>query len=605
VSFDADAMLSSLTVLEADTAFHLSPHTLDVSDVEIGDGTAATPVISRLTLASGIVDADRTEVGPDAGTGGELVIESGATWISRDTAVIGDRGSGAVTVRGTLDARRVDLGLDNNNVGTGQLRVTGSDATLNSELINAGIFSPGGVVVEQNATATVSGVTLIGQFGFGLVRVDEYATFNSGDDGVILGSQAGGRLEVLNGSTFNAKEIIASSGSGDGDMLVGGASNTILNITDRLVADLNETTLSVGQGGRVVVGSANLDDPLTIDPNTVVWGSRGGHAEAVVDGAGNASLTVIGELVLGDGGTSTSPPDLTQPDSTQSELTLRNGTVSSAQRTVLGRNGARAFLVLRDAGTQLTTREVLIGQMTSDPLDFTGGTGTAQGRPDGSAQIFIRNGSTLKVGRPDRPLEGDLVVSEQGTATIRIDPGGTLEMTGDLQVGPAATADLTVNGLLEADQVALSAASTLGGSGTVTADVISAGTTQPGNSPGVLEIVGDFTQTADGELVLELGSETWDQLLVHGTASLGGTLRLTSADGFVPEVGQVLSILDAQVLSGEFETITLGPGLSELGFQTVSDGGTLRLQTVPEPGAGMLLTLGATVLLSQRRRCRR
>jgi hypothetical protein len=61
----------------------------------------------------------------------------------------------------------------------------------------------------------------------------------------------------------------------------------------------------------------------------------------------------------------------------------------------------------------------------------------------------------------------------------------------------------TVNGSLIADTVAIDGG-TLKGDGVVTSDVTNNSVVAAGNSPGFLDIVGDYTQTATGTLLIEI-----------------------------------------------------------------------------------------------------
>ena len=73
---------------------------------------------------------------------------------------------------------------------------------------------------------------------------------------------------------------------------------------------------------------------------------------------------------------------------------------------------------------------------------------------------------------------------------------------------------------------------TLKGSGTVTGGVSNGGTVAPGLSPGILNVVGNYSQTAAGKLAIELNGTTvgtqYDQLNVTGTVALAGTLAITT-----------------------------------------------------------------------------
>ncbi|MBL0114347.1 MAG: autotransporter outer membrane beta-barrel domain-containing protein [Sphingomonadales bacterium] len=99
------------------------------------------------------------------------------------------------------------------------------------------------------------------------------------------------------------------------------------------------------------------------------------------------------------------------------------------------------------------------------------------------------------------------------------------------------------------------------------------GTVAPGNSPGILNIDGSFTQTATGTLAIELTPSAvagtgYDQVSVTGlvgTAALDGTLALAPAAGLYT-AGATYDIVSATGgITGGFATITgatLSPFLS-------------------------------------------
>lgn len=107
------------------------------------------------------------------------------------------------------------------------------------------------------------------------------------------------------------------------------------------------------------------------------------------------------------------------------------------------------------------------------------------------------------------------------------------------------------------------------GSGTFAVNTLNnnGGTVSPGASAGVLAIAahadpaapGNYTQAAEGVLAIEIGGLTagteHDQLVVAGTAALGGTLRLRVIDGFVPDDGDALTVLTASSVTGEFAEV--------------------------------------------------
>ena len=72
----------------------------------------------------------------------------------------------------------------------------------------------------------------------------------------------------------------------------------------------------------------------------------------------------------------------------------------------------------------------------------------------------------------------------------------------------------------------------LWGSGTMDANVInSGGNVAPGDSPGNITIAGNYMQSTGGELdILFSDTNAFDVLNVLGTATLGGTLKITVED---------------------------------------------------------------------------
>jgi len=102
---------------------------------------------------------------------------------------------------------------------------------------------------------------------------------------------------------------------------------------------------------------------------------------------------------------------------------------------------------------------------------------------------------------------------------------------------------LTATGLVDLEGGAL------GGTGTIYANVLNNAEVdvgQPG-SPGVLTIVGDYTQTPGGMLVVQIGGPNagtdFDQLAVTGQATLDGTLTVHLINGFVPNSGHSFPVL--------------------------------------------------------------
>jgi hypothetical protein len=187
------------------------------------------------------------------------------------------------------------------------------------------------------------------------------------------------------------------------------------------------------------------------------------------------------------------------------------------------------------------------------------------------------------------------------TLTLRFADDSETRLFGDLRIRGAATVDpgatFTGDGSLIVD-----AAATLGGDGDVGVTVVNEGTVAPGNSPGRLELLGDYVQT--GKLEIQLGGMQagieYDVLSILGDATLGGILELSLIDGFTPAAGAEFTFLEiGGAILGAFDEIivpTYGANSWDL-TQLYSSG---KATFIPEPGTFALVALGLAVLRRSR-----
>jgi hypothetical protein len=125
---------------------------------------------------------------------------------------------------------------------------------------------------------------------------------------------------------------------------------------------------------------------------------------------------------------------------------------------------------------------------------------------------------------------------------------GSLTQTGGLTT-VAAGAVLDKNVALQGG--------TLRGSGTVGSIQNTAGTVEPGSSPGTFTVTGSYTQGPGGTLQAEItDASTYDRLSVNGAATLGGTLAIVNDGAFTPALTNTFGLVTTASRTGQFAALT-------------------------------------------------
>lgn len=87
------------------------------------------------------------------------------------------------------------------------------------------------------------------------------------------------------------------------------------------------------------------------------------------------------------------------------------------------------------------------------------------------------------------------------------------------------------------------------------------GNTVIGSSPGLLTVDGDYEQSETGILEIEIGGTEpgteHDQLVVTGSATLGGTLQLMALEDFSPEQTTEVEVIKAGSIIGDFDQVVV------------------------------------------------
>lgn len=241
---------------------------------------------------------------------------------------------------------------------------------------------------------------------------------------------------------------------------------------------------------------------------------------------------------------------------------------------------ATGGLFLGDTAGSTGTYNLYGGDLQVGTWEVIGGAGTG---------IFNQEGGS-------HATNGDLAVNSTGLYRMS---GGILEVGGNI----------VNNGVFQHDGGTLDFGS-FSGSGIFVGDMTNDSIVAPGNSPGLLTINGNYTQTEFGTLEIELagyGSGEFDVLqITGGSAFLSGALAVYLRDGFDPLIGSVFPFLSAENgVFGGFDIYDLPVFNGKRFVLDYSDPNLVSLGVAPVPLPPGIFLLGSSLtglLLMRRRR---
>jgi hypothetical protein len=228
--------------------------------------------------------------------------------------------------------------------------------------------------------------------------------------------------------------------------------------------------------------------------------------------------------------------------------------------------------------------------------------------PGGQASLTVTNGGRVDVANlilgPRATIVTDTLVV--GPPQVTLMAKGTAPGLHTDTLVVADGADVTAGSLT------LNPGGSIGGGGGVSADLFNGGTVGPGDSVdysgdvvgvGALNVMGNYTQTADATLVIDLADGEFDVLAATGTADLDGLLEIRLMDGFALQQGDTFSFLTAAGgRSGEFADITFAGLDDSLTAKIIYGGESATLHIIPEPSTFALVSLALLVVICRTRR---
>ncbi|QDU89429.1 Autotransporter-associated beta strand repeat protein [Pirellulimonas nuda] len=511
---------------------------------------------------------------------------------------------------GVLDLSGVTT-IQKNNGGTLRFQ-----ARTGGRLSLGGLVASGSVRIE--ADGLDSGIEVAGDLVLGAsasLLVDNQATLRVGGDvsyPAIEFDYDGGVLNLVGGG---AQQLEV----GGADLLVGGATAGNFGLGRLLVGSPGQGTGVTlvdavdngnrgGAGGQdeslylYGVGGPNglvvyPDSVLTLNGlNVYAWDpSAGGGAGAQVHlnslfapgqnripyfGGGYLQLTadVVNSWLEDGGGAWSSAASWTAglaPNGPNDEAILSAALVSGPATIVLDLDATVASVRFDNATYGYTIGADGVHRLTltgAAQLNAVAGThaisapiaGTAGLHKTGAGRLTLSGASDYS--GPTRISAGVLAVASAGglgaSRSINVAAASTLDLSGlggyTLPSGGRLDGQGTVVVRKGAQAATLTIPQTgvLGGSLTLLGDVANAGRLAPGASPGIVTVVGDYTQLAGSTLEIEFGGLTpsveHDLVIVTGAADLNGSLAVPLYNGYTPNFssGVALEYITALTAAG-------------------------------------------------------
>jgi len=513
----ADMSLSRTVILLGNGGFITDPgKTLALTGVVSGAGSLNKAGAGTLVLAS-----DTSYTGGTSISAGILQLGNGAT-----SGSIG----GDVLNNGTLAFNRGDTVTFGGAIsGTGSVSQMGSGTTI----LTAENSYSGGTTISAGTVQVGDGGTR-GSIGTGDVLNDGALIFNRSNTLAVAGAISG---------TGSVKQI------GSGTTLLTG-DNTYTGGTT-----ISAGTLQLGNGG--TSGSLTGD---VANAGTFAFNRSDALAyDGIIGGNGIVRQIGAGTTTLSAAGSNASTLDVQAGTlKLASGASLSASKMSVAAGATLGSAGALTGTTGNDtfalAGTFIGSASLLDGD---DRVQIADGADFSQAAFDGGAGVDtldLTSGTALTLGSTLATHFENLTKRGSGALTL----AGTVDGYSDSITIAGGTVRLVSADILT-QQMNIESGVTLTGTGSLSGNLLNAGALSPGNSPGTIQVGGNYTQTATGALISQIERTGTDLLDIAGTARLAGAHQIQIEYGLYLDGTTQTLIRAAGGISGQFDTVTMNP----------------------------------------------
>jgi hypothetical protein len=492
-----------------------------------------------------------------------ILVNAGGVFTNKGTINIGN--SGSIGYNGIFNN-----GTFINESGTININRTGS-YTNQGGLANKGSFI-------NKASITIGKLTAGLNDGMGLRNTGALAVFlnEAGAEIAIDRTPYKGLLNDAGGAFTNKGSIlIGAEGNIGGEGLENAVNSTFNNSTCTAFIKIasNDIIRNAGTFGNAGIIIENATGNSSISSNTGVVQNLNGGTFTVT--AGPAAITSTGPIWTG----CTSAKWTTVSNWHTKIVPAASDDIAIADVTtnpLIDITDAVAKSVTVESGGALTISAAGIltidGSTTQGVLNKGTVTNTGLlkiGLTTGTGDYGIRNEGTFN------NSSGGTLSIDKATQAALYNFSGTFSNNASLSLKTAVAAPFLVNS--NGGAIGNGAAGTLSGTGVINSTHFSnnGGRLSPGYSPGVLTFSANES-FSNSTMAIEVNGTgvagtAYDQVVVNGTATLGGTLAVTF-NFPSPVTGDVVKILDATALTGTFRTVTGLPDGWIVNYNKVNQG---------------------------------